>query len=81
MNDPFTILEKKDNGHKFLCLCTYISICENRKMNLEIVTVYVSDCCGAYLDDAQIEHGICHDCGEHCEVLTEEYPATPVCGG
>lgn len=34
MNDPFTILERKDNGHKFLCLCTYISICENRKMNL-----------------------------------------------
>ena len=32
--DPFTILEKKDNDHKFLCLCSYVSICENKKMNL-----------------------------------------------
>lgn len=54
---------------------------ENRKMNLEIVTVYVSECCGAYLDDAQVQYGICHDCGEHCEIVTEEYPASPVCGG
>jgi hypothetical protein len=54
---------------------------EIEKMELEIVTVYVSDCCGAYLDDAQIQYGICHDCGEHCEIVTEEYPATPVCGG
>jgi len=54
---------------------------ENRKMDLEIVTVYVSDCCGAYLDDAHVQHGICHECGEHCEIVTEEYPATPVCGG
>jgi len=52
---------------------------ENRKMEMQIL--YISDCCGAYLDDAQIEYGICNDCGEHCEVLTEEYPATPVCGG
>ena len=52
-----------------------------QKMNLEIVTVYVSDCCGAYLDDAHVQHGICHECGEHCEIVTEEYPATPVCGG
>ena len=34
MINPFTILEKKDNDHKFLCLCTYVSICENKKMNL-----------------------------------------------
>jgi len=34
MMDPFTILEKKDNDHKFLCLCSYVSICENKKMNL-----------------------------------------------
>jgi len=54
---------------------------EIEKMELEIVTVYVSDCCGAYLDDAHVQHGICHDCGEHCEIITEEYPATPVCGG
>ena len=50
-------------------------------MDLEIVTVYVSDCCGAYLDDAHVQHGICHECGEHCEVLTQEYPATTVCEG
>ena len=42
---------------------------------------YTSDCCGAYLDDAQIEYGICNDCGEHCEIITEEYPVSPVCGG
>mgnify|MGYP003119217825 FL=1 len=34
MSDPFSILEKKDNDHKFLSLCTYVSICENKKMNL-----------------------------------------------
>ena len=32
--DPFAILEKKDNEHNFLCLCSYVSICENKKMNL-----------------------------------------------
>jgi len=48
---------------------------------MEIQILYISDCCGAYLDDAQIEHGICNDCGEHCEIITEEYPDTPVCGG
>jgi hypothetical protein len=52
---------------------------ENRKMEMQIL--YISDCCGAYLDDAQIEYGICNDCGEHCEIITEEYPASPVCGG
>ena len=48
---------------------------------MEMQILYISDCCGSYLDDCHIEHGICNDCGEHCEVLTEEYPATPVCGG
>jgi hypothetical protein len=52
---------------------------ENRKMEMQIL--YISDCCGAYLDDAQIEYGICNDCGEHCEIITEEYPVSPVCGG
>lgn len=32
--DPFSILERKDSEHNFLCLCSYISICENKKMNL-----------------------------------------------
>ena len=54
---------------------------EGRKMDLEIVTVYVSDCCGAYLDDAHVQHGICHECGEHCEIITEKYPAITVCEG
>ena len=52
---------------------------EIEKMEMQIL--YISDCCGSYLDDCHIEYGICNDCGEHCEVLTEEYPATPVCGG
>jgi len=52
---------------------------EIEKMEMQIL--YISDCCGSYLDDAQIEYGICNDCGEHCEIITEEYPATPVCGG
>ena len=34
MTDPYSILEKKDSDHKFLCLCSYVSICENKKMNL-----------------------------------------------
>jgi len=54
---------------------------KKRKRKMEMQILYISDCCGSYLDDAQIEYGICNDCGEHCEVLTEEYPATPVCGG
>jgi len=48
-------------------------------MNVEVV--YVSDCCGAYLDDGCVQHGICSDCAEHCEVITEEVVVTPVCGG
>ena len=50
-----------------------------RKMEIE--TVYASDCCGAYLSDAHVEHGICPECAEHCEVCKEEILATPVCGG
>ena len=48
-------------------------------MNVEVV--YVSDCCGAYLDDACVQHGICCDCAEHCEVIKEELVVSPVCGG
>ena len=48
---------------------------------MEMQILYISDCCGSYLDDAQIEYGICNDCGEHCEIITEEYPVSPVCGG
>jgi len=52
---------------------------EIEKMEMQIL--YISDCCGSYLDDCHIEYGICNDCGEHCEIITEEYPATPICGG
>jgi len=44
---------------------------EIEKMEMQIL--YISDCCGSYLDDAQIEYGICNDCGEHCEVIQEEH--------
>jgi hypothetical protein len=52
---------------------------ENEKMTFEII--YTSDCCGAYLSDAHVEHGICPECAEHCEVNKEEILVTPVCGG
>ena len=37
-----------------------------------LVTYYISDCCGEYVsDDAQL----CPACGEHIgEIITEEYP-------
>jgi hypothetical protein len=54
---------------------------KKRKRKMEMQILYISDCCGAYLDDDEIEYGICNDCFEPCEVLIEEYPATPVCGG
>jgi len=62
---------------------------ENRKMGIEIIytwlpsdaIIYTSDCCGAYLADAHVEHGLCPECGEHCEVNKEEILVTPVCGG
>lgn len=35
-----------------------------------IETVYTTDCCGEYCsDDSQI----CTRCGEHCEIISEEY--------
>ena len=41
MDDPYTILEKKDLVHKFLTLCSFISICENRKINLANVFLLI----------------------------------------
>ena len=41
MDDPYTILEKKDNIHIFLSLCSFISICENKKINLANVFLLV----------------------------------------
>lgn len=46
-----------------------------------IEILYISDCCGAYLADCHVEYGICPDCREHCEVLTEEYAVSPASGG
>ena len=48
---------------------------------MEIEIIYTSGCCNAYLSDAHVEHGICPECAEHCEVCKEEILATPVCGG
>ena len=40
-----------------------------------IETVYTSDCCGEYCcEDTQI----CLACGEHCEVIVEEYAVETV---
>ena len=41
MDDPYTLLERKDIVHKFLSLCTFISICENKKLNLANVFLLI----------------------------------------
>ena len=41
MDDPYTLLERKDIVHKFLALCTFISICENKKLNLANVFLLI----------------------------------------
>ena len=41
MENPYTILEKKDIVHQFLTLCSFVSICENRKINLANVFLLV----------------------------------------
>lgn len=41
MDNPYTILEKKDSIHNFLSLCSFISICENRKINLANVFLLI----------------------------------------
>ena len=46
---------------------TMIADLENR---FQIVTLYVSDCCGEYCNDSS---DCCPRCGEHCEIITEEY--------
>ena len=30
---------------------------------------FVSECCGATMTGLMIDHGICPDCKEHCEVI------------
>ena len=41
MDNPYTTLEKKDIVHKFLSLCSFVSICENKKLNLANVFLLV----------------------------------------
>lgn len=41
MDSPYTILERKDMIHVFLTLCSFISICENRKINLANVFLLI----------------------------------------
>ena len=41
MDDPYTVLERKDIVHKFLTLCSFVSICENKKLNLANVFLLV----------------------------------------
>ena len=41
MDSPYTVLEKKDIVHKFLSLCSFVSICENKKLNLANVFLLV----------------------------------------
>jgi hypothetical protein len=33
---------------------------------------YVSDCCGVEMTGIQMDYGICPDCGEHCEIVTDD---------
>lgn len=33
--------------------------------------MYVSNCCGAYMNDVSVDMGICPDCKEHCAVDEE----------
>jgi len=40
-DSPYTILERKDIVHTFLTLCSFVSICENRKINLANVFLLV----------------------------------------
>ena len=41
MDNPYITLEKKDIIHKFLSLCSFISICENKKLNLANVFLLI----------------------------------------
>lgn len=40
-DNPYTLLEQKDLTHKFLSLCSFISICENKKINLANVFLLI----------------------------------------
>lgn len=35
-----------------------------------VMVFYVSECCGV---ESDVDHEICSRCGEHCEIIAEEY--------
>ena len=41
MDNPYTLLEQKDITHKFLSLCSFVSVCENKKINLANVFLLI----------------------------------------
>lgn len=41
----------------------------------QMQVLITSDCCGEYLSDLHIDHGICPCCLEHCELVIEKIPA------
>lgn len=41
--------------------------------NLICEIIYFSDCCGGQMNTEQVDYGICPCCGEHCEVVKEEW--------
>ena len=40
----------------------------------QMITFWFSDCCMETMDSVQVDHEVCPCCGEHCEVITEEFP-------
>ena len=39
-----------------------------------VETMWFSDCCSEHMDSLQIDHEVCPRCGEHCEVIREDFP-------
>ena len=48
MDNPYTLLEQKDLTHKFLSLCSFVSVCENKKINLANVFLLILKDCEKY---------------------------------
>ena len=41
MDNTYSTLERKDSTHKFLSLCSFVSVCENKKINLANVFLLI----------------------------------------
>lgn len=39
---------------------------------MDKMVIFVSDCCGC---ESHPDYEVCSRCGEHCEIITEEYSA------